>query len=218
MKSELILSTSQALQALEPEARSLIVAKAQTLNLKAGATVFAAGAPCHNYLVVRSGSIRVSVTAEGGRQIVLYRVGPGEVCVLTTACLMGGSDYTADAIAETAVDAVLLPKPLFEELLATSTEFRTFVFRAFGGRLHGLIALVQDVVERHVDRRLARHLAAGPDQLDTTHQQLATELGTVREVVSRLLKDFEERGWIAMKRGRIAIMARGALEDYADAA
>lgn len=217
MSSGLILSASQALQALEPEARSLIQAKAQALNLTAGATVFAAGAPCHNYLVVRSGNIRVSVAVEGGRQIVLYRVGPGEVCALTTACLMGGSDYAADATAETAVDAVLLPKPLFEELLATSVKFRTFVFRAFGGRLHGLLALVQEVVQRHVDRKLARHLAEGPEHLSATHQQLAVELGTLREVVSHLLNGFEARGWIAVKRGRIAILARGLLADYAEA-
>jgi CRP/FNR family transcriptional regulator, anaerobic regulatory protein len=217
MTSALIPAAPHALASLEPEARSLIMAQAKALKLTAGATVFASGTPCHHYLVVRSGSIKVSVTAEGGRQIVLYRVGPGEVCVLTTACLMGGNDYSADAIAETAIDAVLLPKPLFDELMATSQEFRTFVFRSFGGRLHGLIALVQDVVERHVDRRLARHLAAGPDRLDTTHQQLATELGTVREVVSRLLKDFEDRGWITMKRGRIAIMSRNNLADYAGA-
>jgi CRP/FNR family transcriptional regulator len=217
MPTEIILRSVTALASLEPAARDLLLAQAQPLTIKAGATIFSAGSPCRSFVVVRSGSIRVSVTAEGGRQIVLYRVGPGEICVLTTAGLMSGGAYDADGEAETDVDAVLLPKPLFDELLASSPVFRTFVFKSFGGRLHGLIALVQDIVERNIDRRLARHLCAGADVLETTHQQLAVELGTAREVVSRLLKDFETRGWLEIHRGTIKLTARRALQDYAGA-
>jgi CRP/FNR family transcriptional regulator len=180
---------------------------AQPVLLKAGQQVFAPGAPCLNYLVVKAGSVRVSTMTEGGREVVLYRVGPGEACVLTTTCLLNARDYDAYGVAETDVEAVALPKPQFDAMLASSAAFRRFVFAQFGERLKELVVLVQEVADRQVDRRLARFLAerAGEGVVQMTHQALAAELGTAREVVSRLLKDFAARGLVDIERGRIVI-------------
>jgi CRP/FNR family transcriptional regulator, anaerobic regulatory protein len=198
---------------LEDEARGLLAEGSQLVRLKAGQAVFAPGISCRNYLVVRAGSVRVSTMTENGREVVLYRVGPGEACVLTTACLLTARDYDAYGSAETDVEAQAIPKPLFEALLASSTAFRGFVFGQFGERLREVIALVQEVAERQVDRRLARFLidkgADGPVLM--THQAIAMELGTAREVVSRLLKDFSLQGLVTLERGRIVVADRNAL-------
>ncbi|MGL4322765.1 MAG: Crp/Fnr family transcriptional regulator [Beijerinckiaceae bacterium] len=215
-----ILATLDALgiPALDAAAHDLIVSRARFFSLKNGQTVFSAGDSCETYFIVTAGSVRVAVTTAGGREIVLYRVGPGESCVLTTACLMSDSAYDADARAESDVEAIALPRAVLDELLAKSPSFRKFVFSAYGERLHGLIALVQEIAVRQVDRRLARHLAshAATGVIDMTHQALASELGTAREVVTRLLNHFAEKGWLVLERGRIVILQAAALDRYAD--
>jgi CRP/FNR family transcriptional regulator, anaerobic regulatory protein len=213
MSADSFIAGLDMLQPLERDARALLAEGGQLARLKAGQAVFSPGASCRNYLVVRAGSVRVSTMTENGREVVLYRVGPGEACVLTTSCLLAGKDYDAFGVAETDVEALAVPKPVFEELLATSTAFRGFVFGQFGARFREVVAVVQEVAERQVDRRLARFLAdRGADgPVLMTHQAIATELGTAREVVSRLLKDFSLRGLVTLERGRIEVTDRQAL-------
>lgn len=211
------LLQSGALAGLEDSARDLILRQMQPLALRAGDPVFRPGSSCSNYLMVKSGSIRVSVTTESGREIVLYRVQAGETCVLTSACLMSGADYDADAVAERDSEAIILPKRAFEELLATSPRFRQFVFSTYGERLQSLIALVQEITVKHVDRRLARLLLASARSgvVETTYQALAADLNTAREVVTRLLNDFAEKGWVELARGRVTVHEPQALADFA---
>lgn len=208
---------SGALASLEDAARDLILRQMQPLALKAGDHAFRPGSSCSNYLMVKSGSVKVSVTTESGREIILYRVQAGETCVLTSACLMSGADYDAEAVAERDSEAIILPKRAFEELLATSPRFRQFVFSTYGERLQSLIALVQEIAVKHVDRRLARLLVASAKAgvIETTHQALATDLNTAREVVTRLLNDFAEKGWVELARGRVTVHEPQALEAFA---
>jgi CRP/FNR family transcriptional regulator, anaerobic regulatory protein len=208
---------SSALATLEGHAKELVLREMRTLEMKRGAAVFHAGDSASNYVMVKSGVVRVSVTTEQGREIVLYRVEPGETCVLTTSSLLSGAEYDAEAIAEDDTEAVILPKPAFDELMATSARFRQFVFSSFGERLHTLIGLVQEVTLKHVDRRLARYLVLHQKDgvVTSTHQHMAQDLNTAREVVTRLLSDFAERGWVEVARGRVIIRNQAALEDLA---
>ena len=196
-----------ALAALEPAAQGILARGAKPAKLKAGQTVFSPGQACSAFLVIKAGSVRVSTATEGGRELLLYRVGPGESCILTTACLLAGQDYDATALVETDSEALVVPKPVFDQLVAESDRFRRFIFGSYGERLNGLIALVQEVSLRQVDRRLARFLierGAG-GSLAMTHQDIAMELGTAREVVSRLLKHFETDGLVRLERRRIVV-------------
>ena len=203
--------TRGLLQQLEP-----VMAGASRVHLKAGQQVFVPGAPCANYLMVEAGSVRVATVTENGRDLLLYRVGPGEACVVTTTCLLNASDYDVFGMAETDVDALVLPKAQFDALLAASSLFRRYVFGQYGERLQGLIALVQEVADRQVDRRLARFLAekTADGAVHMTHQAIAAELGTAREVVTRLLKDFAAQGLVATERGKITIRDETALSHY----
>ena len=159
------------------------------------------------------GSVRVQMLADTGREIVLYRVRSGESCVLTTACLMGDEAYSAEGVVEEPTRAVILPRPVFDEFLATSDGFRRFVFAGFGHRVAEILATMQDAVFHRVDARLARHLAARAEDgpLLATHRDLAAELGTAREVVSRHLKAFEKRGLVRLGRGTVAVIDRPGL-------
>lgn len=204
---------------LEPAARARMVGAIERVRLPPHATVFRPGDPCARFLLVVSGSVRVQQIAESGREIVLYRVGPGETCVLTTACLLGGDAYAAEGVTDGEVEALVLPAAAFHELLATSEVFRRFVFATYGRRLTQIMAVVEDVAFRRIDARLARHLLAlaGPaDEVLATHQELAVELGTVREVISRQLKTLEKRGLVELTRGSIQVLDRAALARLED--
>ncbi len=191
---------------------------AQRVTLPAGAKAFEPGAHCDYYLLVVSGTVRVQQIAESGREIVLYRVGGGESCVLTTACLLAHQPYAAEGFAETDVEAVMVPQVTFHRLLGESSGFRDFVFQSYASRIADLMLVVEDVAFRRVDVRLAeRLLRRGREHrtLRLTHQDLAVELGTAREVISRQLKEFERRGWIRLARGSVSIDDFPALEQYA---
>ena len=160
----------------------------------------------------------MSLTAENGREIVLYRVGSGESCVLTTACLVGHEEYQAEGIAETDVEAAALPRADFDSLVARSQAFRQFVFTSFGSRVTSLLRLIDEVAFARVDIRLALkliELARDGGTIAMTQQQLAAELGTAREVISRQLQEFQRQGWIALARGSIEIIKPDALRNFA---
>lgn len=205
------------LEGLEPPAWTLLRTAVRRVSIPAGEAVFRAGAPCAGYVLVISGSVRVQMVAESGREIVLYRVEDGQTCILTTACLMASEDYAADAVAETDVDAALLGAADFHRLLAESAAFRGFVFESYGARLADLMALIDEVAFRRIDVRLAEFLIGNrddQDRLHITHQELAVELGSAREVVSRQLKEFERRGWVGLGRGQIHLTDVGALTEF----
>ena len=169
-------------------------------------------------MLVLEGSVRVQKLSESGKEMSLYRVEGGQSCVLTTSCLLAGENYVAEAVTETPVRAVALPLAAFHEALAASQPFREFVFRSYGERIAGLILLLEAVAFGRMDGRLAQCLIDRADAegtLATTHQELASELGTAREVVSRLLKEFERNGWVELGRGRIVLHDLAALREEA---
>ena len=184
--------------------------------MPAASWVFQTGQPAQAYLLVISGSVRVQKIGETGREIVLYRVEAGVSCVLTTAGLLSGGTYEAEAQAEGEVIALALPAEVFHRLLGENASFRTFVFHGFSQRLADLLLLVEEVAFGKLDVRLAEWLlrfAPTDGALSTTHQTIAAELGTAREVVSRLLKEFERRGHVRLGRGQIEVVDSQALCD-----
>jgi CRP/FNR family transcriptional regulator len=185
------------------------LADARRVHVDERSQVFRQGDPCENYYLVLEGCIRVYARAASGKEIVLYRVEPGDICVLTTSCMLSSSPYPAEGIAETAVTAIALPKSEFDRLIGTSEAFRGFVLSSFGNRLAGLVALVEQVALDSIGQRLARFLLERTDDgtrlLTLTHQDIATEIGSAREVVSRQLKNFESSGWVALGRGSLRV-------------
>lgn len=199
---------------LPREVRNRLLEGARVVRFPAGKRVFSPDNIPDELMFLVEGTIRVSHTSENGRDIVLYRVEAGESCVLTTACMLAEEAYNAEGIAETDVVSVVLPRRLFDRLASEEESFRLFVFAAYSRRLIDLLRVVDDVAFGRIDVRLAQRLIAlanDQQEIDTTHQQLASELGTAREVISRVLQDFSKRGLINQTRGHISLVNRQAL-------
>lgn len=165
--------------------------------------------------MVLSGVVRVGVNSDTGRALVLYRVSADEVCVQTTLCLMAGLEYSAEGVTETPVRLVMIPAARFDRLMAVSRIFRTFVFQRFGARMQDISRLLEMVAFVRVDSRIAQALLARADadgKVAATHQSLAEEIGTAREVVSRQLDAFAKSGLVRTARGEIALLDRAGLE------
>ena len=202
---------------LDDDVLSRLLAKAQTVNVPAGAFAFYKGDPCKNFILVLKGQVRVQLSTESGREVVLYRVSRGGTCALTTSCLISKEEYPAESVIEEAVTAMMFPDTEFRQALLDSEEFREFVFQGFSRRLSAIVSRMEAVALKSIDVRLAEHLLShGDDTLsDITHQVLAAEIGTVREVVSRKLKRFEADGLIRSTRGKVEILDREDLQALA---
>ncbi len=207
------------LAALPAEDRQLLTERAVTVSLPPGTTVFAPGKAADSFLLVLDGTIRVHQVSASGREIVLYRVSGGETCIMTTACLLADEAYAAEGVTETGVEAVAIPRAAFEDAIARSSGFRRLVFSDYSHRISDLMHVVEEVAFERMDKRLAQRLitlASADNTINTTHQELAAELGTAREVVGRQLKELERRGWVAVSRGQIALTDRAALSSLAE--
>ncbi len=207
------------LSRLKPETKQQLLQRSAIVNVARDTVVFGPGKSPENMLFLLDGTVRVQQVSDTGREIVLYRIHAGESCVLTTACLLAYDDYSAEGIAETDVQAAAVPRDVFDDLVAQSKSFRSFVFAAFSKRITDLFLMVDEVAFQRIDVRLAHkliELSEGRDTIATTHQKLSVELGTAREVISRQLQEFQRRGWIEQSRGTVAILSRAKLENLAD--
>ena len=166
--------------------------------------------------MILEGRIKVVKLAASGRELVLYRVAPGGSCIITSSCLLGRTDYNARGIAETPLTLLAIPAPDFAALLVEHPPFRDFVFHLFAERIAELMQLVEEVAFARLDQRLAKALLAKNGAvLGITHQQLADELGSVREIVSRLLKGFAAQGLVALGREQVTLLDRDGLQKIA---
>lgn len=186
-------------------------------ELNAGDIAYRQGAECGNYLMCLEGGTRAFKISSSGRELLIYRVTPGTTCAFTTQCLLAGGTFPTESVAEAPTRMAALPAETFHKLMAASTPFRRFVLDDYSNLMASMITLVDEVAFASLDQRLARRLLAEADSEGTvskTHQQLALDLGSVREVISRYLSDWERKGWIRTARGRIEIVDRGALASY----
>ena len=187
---------------------------AQLVSLPVGQQVFYPGSLCENYLLLLEGQVKTQLIAENGREILLYHVNSGDSCVLTTSCLLGGDRYPAEGITATDIKAFVISSHAFHRCIAQSAFFREFVFKSFSSRLSSVITRMEEVVFGAIDFRLSKLLLVSTNnQLKVTHHELAVELGSAREVVSRHLKRFEGYGWLTLHRGMIEIINRQALKN-----
>ena len=204
-----------AVAALPPELRRRVLAtQALHLQVPAGTPLFEEGSPCQGFPMLLSGEVRVARGSQGGRSLELYRVTPGELCVASTAGLFGDSPLAAHGVSTQPTELVVLTPAGFEAW-AADPGFRRFVFGVFGDRLADLMGLAEAVAFQRLDQRLAGALLGHGSPLLTTHQSLADELGTVREIVTRLLKRFERAGWLELGRERIELRDPAALRQLA---
>jgi CRP/FNR family transcriptional regulator len=204
------------LDKMEDSAKALIAEHVIFKKAPAGSLLFSEGNTCQGYVLLLMGTVKVQKISESGREIVLYRVEERETCIMTANCLLANSDYNAQGIAESDIELAIIPQQYFNQLLGASELFRNFVFEVYAARMSTLMMLIEEVVFKKLDERLAKLLLdkTSTNELTITHQEMATELGSVREVVSRQMKNFERQGLISLSRGKINICDRKALANY----
>lgn len=203
---------------LDAELRRQFAESGRVVELKTGQAFLRRGSVVDTFAMVVGGVLRVAKTGEGGREITLYTVGPGECCTVNLLCLLTGQESPVEAVVEEDLRAVLYSRDTFRRWVNESPAFRDFVHQQLAERMVGMMALVEEVAFQRMDRRLAGYLSdkverGGAAQLCLTHEAVATDLGTAREVVSRLLKCFEKRGLVELSRGRITVTDAARLRD-----
>jgi CRP/FNR family transcriptional regulator, anaerobic regulatory protein len=180
-----------------------------------GKDVFVEGERTDVIAVLISGVVRVYKIGETGREITLYRFGHGESCILTANAILSQKTFPAIATVEQDAEAVLIPADAFREWVRRNDLWREFVFDLFSERLSTVMAIVDEVVFQRMDRRLASFLlkaASSQNPLRITHQEIAAELGSSREVISRLIEDFDSQGILSSGRAMIEILDFASLE------
>ena len=193
----------------DPELVRDISASGIAASLPRGRNICLEGERCDHLALVTSGSARVFKLAESGREITLYRVEPGECCILTASCILSARTFPANAMVEGPLDALLIPQSRVHDWMTTRPAWRSYVWQMLAERFGDVISLVEEITFRRMDERLADYLIIqaqekGP-RLQMTHQDIAADLGTSREVVSRILKDFESRDLLTLGRSLIEI-------------
>ncbi len=205
-----------ALAGVKP-ALSELGASAQPIVVPATTVLFAERQACKGFPLVLEGEVRVSRSSADGRALELYRVGPGELCLVSSACLFRAAPLMANGVATRATRLILIPPEVFRAWLE-STDFRNLVLGLFAERMSELTILVDAIAFHRLDQRLASALLGHGPELAMTHQALAQDLGTVREIVTRLLRRFEREGWVELSRERIRILDSAALRAHAQGA
>jgi CRP/FNR family transcriptional regulator len=186
------------------------------MTVPSGTVLFDENAPCQGFPMVLDGEVRVSRDSGDGRSLELYRVVPGELCLVSSACLFRSQPLSAHGVTTKLTTLLLIPPPVFAQWLEAPA-FRNEVLGLFAERMADLTGLIDAVAFRKLDQRLAAALLGHGSDLATTHQRLADELGTVREIVTRLLRRFEREGWVELARERIRITDSAALRALASA-
>lgn len=184
------------------------------MTVPAGTVLFSENTPCQGFPLVLDGEVKVSRSSGDGRSLELYRVVPGELCLVSSACLFRTQPLSAHGVTTKPSTLLLIPPDIFARWLETPA-FRNEVLGLFAERMADLTSLIDAVAFHKLDRRLAAALLGHGPQLAITHQTLADELGTVREIVTRLLRRFEREGWVTLGREQIQIVNGAALRELA---
>ncbi|MDL2313777.1 Crp/Fnr family transcriptional regulator [Desulfovibrio sp. OttesenSCG-928-C14] len=182
-------------------------------SIRQGSQLTDSGASCQFMTFVLAGCIKIFKLSPEGREITLFRVRPGECCIMSAACILSGRPFPAMAVAEEDLSAVALSGMVFADFFSRSAALRQYIMGMFADRFEAMAMLLEEVTFNRMDKRLAKFLMqkGRRGRLQTTHEAIAFELGTAREVVSRLLNDFQKKGYVRLARGELFIESPEAL-------
>ena len=207
MVSKNILTNLEFLNSAEDKIISSLELNAVYKKIEKSSHIYLEGDSCSYYAFVLSGAVRVYMLSESGREITLYRLAAGESCILTASCVMSTKSFTAFSLAETDVVVILIPSILFKEWVIKYDFWREYVFTLLTERLSSVLSIIDEVAFKRVDKRLIEFLInQKSNQIKITHNEIASEIGTSREVISRILKDLEHDGSISLSRGTIKVV------------
>ncbi len=192
------------------------------MRIPAGARLYREDQHCDRFMWLLEGTVRVYKHSPEGREITLYRVNPGDVCVLSLQSLLCGEGFPAEAVAETDLAGISLIQHDFEKALDLSNDFHRYLLKILSQRIGNVMRLVSEIAFQRLDLRLACLMGQLFERsqgraIQMTHAQLARELGTTREMVSRILKELEHQKCIRLQRGEIHLVSSESLDWFSRA-
>ena len=211
MTQESIIDCLPFLKTAASAFRETFFAQAIVTSVPAGGAICLENNQCAHLPIALSGVARVYKVSDEGKELTLYRVEPGESCILTASCILNQQAFPANAVALTDMEAIVIPASDVNQWMHKHHDWRQYIFQLIARRLGNVIELVEEVAFQRMDVRLAAYLhesSTHSDIIRRTHESIATDLGTSREVISRLLKEFEQQGLVALSRGEIKILER----------
>ena len=185
---------------------------------KKGQVVFQAGQSCPGFVILQEGTIKVTLTGISGRELVLYRVRPGDVCLQTLSCLINDQPYGAEGVAQSDLKGHLVPAGEFRDKFATDEKFRDMIMHSISSRFSEYQQLIEDVALTGFDTRLAKVLLRECNKdgtVEMTHAELAVETASGRAYVTRRLAEFAKRGWVRQNDNGVIILQHRELEQIA---
>ena len=217
--AKIIASIFPVWEKLPPEAKIDLLDQGQSVNLSAGEFICMEGDVCHHLPLVISGSARVYKIGANGREITLYHLDRGDSCIMTASCIISQKVFPAFAIAETEVEAFIIPANNLRAWVKYNPIWQEYIFGILAQRLANVIEIVEEVAFRRLDCRIASYLVNNSDNklktVQITHEVIAQELGSSREVISRILKTFEKQEILSLSRGKIELKNWSELEKIA---
>lgn len=193
-----------------------MLADAKVQSTEPGTILFHENMVCEYFMLILEGCIRVFKESNEGREVTLYRVEPGQLCIHNLNSLVDGIQYPIIARAEKPVRGLMISRAAFKKALDESSSFRDYVLRTLTGRLSHMADLISGFAFDRLDLRVACWLNEQFEKscgrpIQATHSDVADELGTTREMISRILKDFEHKRCIQLARGKIHLVCKHTL-------
>ncbi len=207
--NETIFATFPFLEKLSDKEKNAFLTQVQPTNLAKDRSIYLEGDCCHSLPLIISGSVRIYKLGENGREITLYHLGKGDSCILTASCIMSQKDFPAFAVTETDVEVITIPADSLRTWIMHNSIWQAYIFGLLSQRLASVIEIVEEVAFRRMDCRIASYLLeignTNTETVQRTHKEIAQELGTSREVVSRILKTFEKEKLLSLSRKMIEL-------------
>jgi len=190
--------------------------KVNTLTSEKGSVLFKPGDPCNQFLILVRGSIRVELTSRSGRVITLYHMKSGDLCIITTAALLNNQAYYARGVTDSDIQALVISADEFTRAMSASAHFASFIVQNYASRMSSIISLVDRLAVRDPMSGVCQFLVSNQHdgRVKVTQLELASEIGSAREVVSRKLAHLEKLGYIERRRGEVVIYNEYELKKY----
>ena len=206
---------------LTPAQQTRLSEAARPRAFSAGELIHNGDANCVGLLLVKSGRLRVFILSEDGREITLYRLLPGEICLFSASCMMPQIAFAVTVTAEAPSEVLVLPPDVYKAVMAESAPLANFTNELIAARFSDVMWLIEQILWKSFDRRLAAFLLAEAKlehsaTLHLTHEAIANHMGTAREVVTRMLRYFQGEGWVKLARGTLQLTDEPSLRALAE--
>lgn len=201
---------------LTDDEKGILLAGADIQAYKKGAVLYHGGGECSGAKIVKSGRVRAFISSPNGKEMTLYRLYDNDFCMMSVACMLKNINFKINLEMETDCEIIYIPRKPYKQLLDENLAVKNYTLELMASKFTDVIWLLEQMVFSNMGERLANELmeqraACGSQIIEITHEKMAADLGTAREVVTRLLKRFQGEGIITLSRGKIKIINEKAL-------